>query len=689
MLYLYDQLAGLPHVGPTYAKKLKVLGLETVRDLLFYFPFRYDDFSTVATSRTLEIDSKVTLEAALLQIENIFTRTGKKMTKALFQDAEGVISVVWFNQPYLTKSLKVGETIRLTGKITSFNSIPTLMAPKWERVTPGSGARTVHVADTVQASAHSGRLVPVYSESSGITSRWLRDRVSYILDALTEYPEDTIPQRLLTQRDLYGLKKSLQIIHFPPTLAEAQKAKHRFAYEELFLAQIKSTIARKKWKSSVLHFTLSIDTYRPQIESLIAGLPFQLTHAQHTVVEEILSDLSLQTPMNRLVEGDVGSGKTVVAAIAMYLVYLNGFKSVLMAPTQILAQQHYESLQRLLSPCGVSVVLVTSAVKKKDISDSGDIYVGTQALLFQKSLDNVALTVVDEQHRFGVAQRAQLRSKHGITHILSMTATPIPRTLALTMYGDLDLSVINEMPPGRKIIKTWVVPLEKRASSYAWITQFIREQHEQVFIVCPFIQQSESNDTVKAAVVEYEHLKKDVFPELRVGLLHGGMKNGEKDTVLQQFRDKDFEILVCTPVVEVGIDIPNASIILIESAERFGLAQLHQLRGRVGRGGQQAYCLLFTSDQATEDSSRLKALETTYSGIDLAEIDLKQRGVGNIFGYEQSGRTFFRFADFSDLSLIQAARADAQQIVAEDTDLQHYPALFERVRVESEYVEAN
>jgi ATP-dependent DNA helicase RecG len=688
MLQLHDQLAGLPSVGPTYAKKLRLLGLETVRDLLFYFPFRYDDFSTVANSRTLLVDTTVTVEAKLLQIENIFTRSGKKMTKALFSDDAGIVPVVWFNQPYLTKSLKIEETFRLTGKVTSFNNIPTLMSPRWERVREQATARSVVPAATRDTSIHSGRLVPVYTESGGITSRWLRERVSYLFENLEKYPEDPIPQVYLNERSVCGLRKALQSIHFPQSSEEAQAARYRFAYEELFLAQIKSSLQRKKWRSTTLAYKLSTKSYRAKVDAVISSLPFTLTNAQKQVIDEILGDLENVVPMNRLVEGDVGSGKTVVAAIAMYVVYLNGFKSILMAPTQILAQQHFESLQRVLAPLGVTVVLITSATRKKNTEFNGDIYVGTHALLFQAPLSKVGLTVVDEQHRFGVAQRALLRSKHGITHILSMTATPIPRTLALTMYGDLDLSVINEMPPGRKPVKTWVVPRSKREGAYSWITEFVKREGEQVFVVCPFIEQSESETTVKAAKVQYELLKKDIFPSLKVGLLHGGMKNAEKDEVLAQFRDRTFDILVCTPVVEVGIDIPRASIILIESAERFGLAQLHQLRGRVGRGGQHAYCLLFTSNDG-EESSRLKALETTHSGIDLAEIDLKIRGVGNIFGFAQSGRTFFKFADFTDLALIQSARSDAQKLLSEDEGLRMHPILSERVEEESLLVEAN
>ncbi len=701
MLHLSNPLTKLPGVGASYLSRLQSLGLFTVQDLLFYFPFRYDDFTTVATSRTVELNTNVTIVAQLLSIENIYTRNGKKLTKALFKDESGLLPVTWFNQPYLTKSLRPGQTYRLTGKIQEYNRIETLVAPKWERVNEPLGNRVADVrqlevdAVTPERSLHAGRLVPVYSETAGINSRWIREKVAHVIENLGEYPEEYLPDELISRNNLYPLSKAIQSMHFPESLSDADSARHRFAYEEILCAQLRSQLQRVQWRSKKLDFVLDFTEHQSRIQEVLDSLPFALTGAQSRVVNEILSDMQKNEPMNRLVEGDVGSGKTVVAALAMYAAYLCGYKSTLMAPTQILATQHYATIQRILSPFGVKVALLTGGKKFKDEEvkvefEKSDIIVGTHALLHgDLRFEKVALTVVDEQHRFGVAQRAYLRSRHGMTHILSMTATPIPRTLALTLYGDLDLSVIDEMPPGRKPIKTWVVPVQKRDGAYTWIREHIQKTGEQVFVVCPFIESSESSDTVKAAVDEFDRLRTIVFPDLKVGLLHGGMKAAEKDEILARFRDKEMEILVCTPVVEVGIDIPNASIILIESAERFGLAQLHQLRGRVGRGGQQAYCLLFTSTEQQEDSRRLKALETSDSGLELAEIDLKYRGAGNIFGVQQSGKVLFKYADFFDTQLLSRVKSDAVRLLEADPGLKRHPLLLAKSLADQEKVEAN
>ncbi|MDQ3098445.1 MAG: ATP-dependent DNA helicase RecG [bacterium] len=694
MLHLLNPLSRIPGIGPSYLTRLQSLGLFTVSDLLFYFPFRYDDFSTIANTSSIQSNTNVTIVAKLLSIENIFTRNGKKLTKALFQDDNGLIPVMWFNQPYLTKSLKTDSFYRLTGKVQEFSRIDTLISPKWERVID-KPANAVETSPVPTTSVHAGRLVPVYSETAGINSRWLREKVAYIIENLGEFPEEYLPLELLLKNSLYTLDNAISKMHFPENITEADKAKHRFAYEEILFAQLRSQLQRVQWRSKKLEYTLSISSYRPKIESVRDRLPFSLTTAQQRVVDEILHDLERSEPMNRLVEGDVGSGKTVVAALAMYAVHMNGYKSIIMAPTQILASQHFETISRILGPFGLRVVLITGGKKIKDEGmreefENADIVVGTHALLHGKIiLEKVALTIVDEQHRFGVAQRAFLRSRHGMTHILSMTATPIPRTLALTLYGDLDLSVIDEMPVGRKPIKTWVVPVQKREGAYNWIREHVRKTVEQVFVVCPFIEPSESSDTVKAAVDEFERLRTLVFPDMKVGLLHGGMKGGEKDTILQSFREKQIEILVCTPVVEVGIDIPNASIIIIESAERFGLAQLHQLRGRVGRGGQQAFCLLFTSTERQEDSRRLKALENSNSGLELAEIDLKYRGAGNIFGIQQSGKVLFKYADFFDTQFISSVKKDAVELLESDSGLLKHPDLLKKALTDQEKVEAN
>jgi ATP-dependent DNA helicase RecG len=412
-----------------------------------------------------------------------------------------------------------------------------------------------------------------------------------------------------------------------------------------------------------------------KISQFIADLPFILTKAQNKSIKEILSDLAYEKPMNRLLQGDVGSGKTVVAAIAMYVAYLNGLKSALMAPTEILALQHAKTIKSMLEPLGLRISTQTGSTKEK--VDKPDILIGTHALLHQDMPKDLALLVVDEQHRFGVEQRAKLLKAKKTPHLLSMTATPIPRTVALTVYGELELSIIDEMPKGRKQIKTWVVPKKKRAGAYDWIEKQIRKDRIQAFVVCPLIEESESESTseVKSAEQEYEYLKNEVYPKLKLGLLHGRMKARDKGDIVDKFRSKQVDVLVSTPVIEVGIDIPNATIMLIEGAERFGLAQLHQLRGRVGRGEKQSFCLLFTSTQYFEDMERLKAMETNDSGFKLAELDLELRGPGEMYGVKQHGFSKLRVAKFSDKSLIDKTNKMAKELIGDDPNLDNYPKL--------------
>lgn len=464
-------------------------------------------------------------------------------------------------------------------------------------------------------------------------------------------------------------------------MENASLARERLAFDELFLMQIAAKKRRAQWQERQLGIQFEVKKYQKQIEDCINSLPFTLTGAQKNAIEKIESDFQKTTPMNRLLQGDVGSGKTIVAAISMYIAYLNGYQSVLMAPTEILAQQHYKTITKLLEPLGINVDIRTGSNKGKGGSANGknkkestpDILIGTHAVLSDKIIFNkLGLVVIDEQQRFGVEQRSTIRQKGDNPHLLTMTATPIPRTVALTMYGDLDLSYINEMPHGRKEIKTWLVPPEKRNGAYDWIRKQINETHSQVFIVCPFIEPSETMQTVKAVNQEFERLRKDIYPDLKLGLLHGRQKAKEKSETLQKFRNGDFDILVATPVVEVGIDIPNATVIMIEAAERFGLAQLHQLRGRVGRGDKQSYCLLFTDSKNAQTSTRLKAMETSHSGAELAELDLKIRGSGDLYGTAQHGIPKLKAATFSDTTLIQKAKSAADEIFSTLSD---YPSL--------------
>lgn len=671
-----------------YSSRLENLGITTVGDFLFHLPSRYEDYSLVSKIRQIQAGETVTIQGQVLEIKNNY-RGGKikSMQSAVVADETGKMELTWFNQPFLTRTITPNSTISASGRVQWFGRKLSITNPEYEILYPDS-----------TGAIHTARLIPVYPETKGVSSKWLRRQIHNLLqqnaDEITEY----MPETILQKNNFMHLLDALKEVHYPRTLEEAEKARERLAFDELFLLQLASDKRRSEWEKDKYTTPYEIKKFQKKIDTCIASLPFQLTGAQQQAIHDILRDLEKNKPMNRLVQGDVGSGKTVVAAVAMYAAHLNGYQSVLMAPTEILANQHFKTISNLLSPLRVKVELVTGSKKlpisnvKSQINtnkqknnhsklDIGylkfDILIGTHAVLSEKvQFKNLGLVIIDEQQRFGVEQRGLIKQKGDNPHLLTMTATPIPRTVALTMYGDLDLSYINEMPKNRKKVKTWVVPPEKRESAYAWIKKEITETDSQAFIVCPFIEPSESMETIKAVNIEYERLKKDVYPDLKIGLLHGKLKGKEKDEVLKKFKDKEFTILVATPVVEVGIDIPNATIIMVEASERFGLAQLHQLRGRVGRGDKQSYCLLFTDSKQALTSKRLKGMETLYSGAELAELDLQLRGPGNLYGTAQHGVPKLKVASFSDSILIQKARYAADDIFEA---LHNYPKLEEKI----------
>jgi len=665
---LETPIENLPLIGPAYAKRLKKLDIVTLEDLLYHFPFRYIDYSLVSPIGRLQAGETVSIRGEVISIKNEYTRRGKKIQKAVIADASGEIQVIWFNQPFLVKTIISGQTIGLSGKVDWFGRSLVLVSPEYEILKDGEKEKyeTIHTA----------RLVPVYHETYGLSSKWLRSRIAPLVKKFVPGLKEFIPPQIAKKHDLVKFNQALAEIHFPKNQKTVQKARQRFAFEELFLLQLAALRRKKEWQKHQLAFKFKLD--QEKILEFTASLPFELTRAQKKVLREIFADLEKDKPMNRLLEGDVGSGKTVVAAAAIYMAYLNNNQSALMAPTQILANQHFQTLNQVLSPLGVKVALLTAA-KRKTISDFNCL-VGTHALIHKRAkFKKLGLVVIDEQHRFGVEQRGKLIKKNKAPHVLTMTATPIPRTIALTLYGDLDLSLLDEMPPGRQEIKTWVVPPKKRAAAYQWIRKQIKGKRDQAFIVCPLIEESqhETMQSVKAATSEKEKLEKEVFPDMKLGLLHGRLKSKEKDRVLNEFRKGKTDILVSTPVVEVGIDIPTATIMLIEAAERFGLAQLHQLRGRVGRSGQQAYCLLFSETPSKKSIKRLKALETLIAGSKLAELDLKLRGPGEIYGTQQHGFFNLRVASFSDLKTIKKARTAAESIVDQ---ISRYPSLQARFK---------
>ena len=649
-----------------YASRLEKLNIKRLSDFLFHIPFRYDDYSLISKIGNVQRGEVVTIQGTVVEIKNELTKNWKRLQKAKVQDQTGSIDVIWFNQPYLVNVIRKGENISLSGKIDWYLHKIVLQSPEYE----------IGSSETI----HTGRLVPVYSETRGVSSKWLRRQIYKILQDNKQKMLEYIPSSILKNNDLISLIEALEQIHFPKKLEYAEKARKRLAFNELFLIQLAALQKRFEWQNKLTSQPLEISRYKKQIEQFWENLPFDLTNAQKKAVSDIFRDLGSTRPMNRLLEGDVGSGKTVLSAIAMYLSFFNGFQSVFMAPTEILAQQHYNTINNLLSPFNVRVEIVTGSKKGRIMnqeSNKFDILVGTHAVLGKKiNFDKLGLVVIDEQQRFGVEQRAIIRQKGKNPHLLTMTATPIPRTIALTMYGDLDLSYLDEMPKGRKYIKTWLVNREKRNSAYEWIEKQINQTKSQAFIICPFIEESESMQTVRAATKEYGNLKKNIFPNLKLGMLHGKLKAKEKEKVLQDFRDKKTDILVATPVVEVGIDIPNATIMLIEASERFGLAQLHQLRGRVGRGDKQSYCLLFTESKSDQTIKRLKAMETTHVGAELAELDLRLRGPGEIYGTSQHGNKQLKVASFSDFALIEKTKKEAEKIFPR---LRSYPLLLEKL----------
>ena len=657
-------------VGPIFAKRLAKLGIETLEDLIYHFPFRYDDFSLVSEISRVQPGETLTIRGQMLSIKNEYTRTGKKIQKAQVFDASGKIEIVWFNQPFLVKTIKVGEWYSFSGKADWFARNIVMVSPEYEILRMAYSR--LHIVNNHKPYAisnmqtiHTGRLVPVYSETYGVSSKWLRSRIAPLLEQALPTLEDFLPEDLKNKQNLISLNQAISWIHFPENEIQSEKARNRLAFDELFLIQLASLKRKAEWKTKSLAHEFFVD--QEKILEFLTRLPFELTNAQKRCLREILADLSLDKPMNRLLEGDVGSGKTVVAAIAMYVAYLNGFQSALMAPTEILANQHYLTLNQLLSPFGVKIALLTGS-KKSDmryaICDMPNIFVGTHALIQKKvKFENLGLVIIDEQHRFGVEQRGELIKKGSSPHILTMTATPIPRTIALTLYGDLDLSVLDEMPPGRQRVKTWVVPPVKREAAYNWIKKHVKGTEEGAFVICPLIEESETLKSVKATTVEFESLSRKIFPDLRLGLLHGRLKSKEKNEVIKRFREGELDILVSTPVVEVGIDIPQATIMMIEGADRFGLATLHQLRGRVGRGQRQSYCLLFTDVTEGRTYLRLKAMEKMYIGLELSELDLKLRGPGEIYGTTQHGFPDLRVASFTDLGLIQKTRLSAEQAI--------------------------
>lgn len=654
-------------VSDAYAKRLSRLGINTIRELLYLFPHRYDDFSSLKTIDKLEYGEDVTIIGTVWETQQRTSRRGQNLVTSTVSDGTGVVQATWFNQPYLVKRLKPGKQIVISGKVDEYLGRLTFPSPTWEPLD--------------KELIHTKRLVPVYPLTRGVGARWLRRLMKRSTDYWCLRLPDHLPLAIREKRNLPSLEVAVQQIHFPDNWETLEQARRRLAFDELLMIQLGVLRQRHEWRQRPGQ-PVQIDG--PLLRTFLESLPFTLTQAQEKALSEILDDLQEAKPMSRLLQGDVGSGKTVVAAAAMLMTVASDMQAVLMAPTEILAEQHYANLGKLWAELwlpGVTKLtshlrLLTGSLKqseKEGIHDemaSGEakIIIGTHALI-QEGLEfkNLGLAVIDEQHRFGVTQRASLRQKGHNPHVLVMSATPIPRTLALTIYGDLDISTIDELPPGRKeIVTRWMKPRE-RERAYGFLRSRV-EESQQAFIICPLVEESDKIEA-KAAVEEYRRLQEEVFPELRLGLLHGRMTAEEKEAVMRDFYGGELDILVSTPVVEVGIDVPNAAVMLIEGADRFGLAQLHQFRGRVGRGDQQSYCLLLSDAPTDMGEQRLQIIESTQDGFELADEDLKMRGPGEFFGTRQSGLPDLKVARLSDVGVLKEARAVAKEIFQEDPDL--------------------
>jgi ATP-dependent DNA helicase RecG len=661
-----DPIDTIKGVGPAVADKFRLLNIKTVDDLIEYYPRRYDDYSEVSLTAKIKPGNTVTVRVVLKQATGRYVRRGMHITEAVASDESGSIRLIWFNQPYRAAAIKPGEKYFVSGNFELSRGRLAIMNPSMELESnfPISTAR----------------IVPVYRETKGHKSSAIRKIIAGLRLQISEVQE-TLPLSVVQSANLLPKAEALLAIHFPESQSQLSEAKRRLGFEELFSITLASLLNKQQFaKESGVHIPFDQELAKTFVQSL----PFKLTNAQRKVIWQIYKDLDAKQPANRLVEGDVGSGKTVVAAMASVMAIKQGFQVTLMAPTELLASQHADSLHRMLSyvdmdKCVALLVGSMTSVQKRRVHEqvkdgAVKLIVGTHALISDNvDLHNLGLVIVDEQHRFGVEQRKKLQKKATrMPHVISMTATPIPRTLALTLYGELEISVLDEMPPGRTPIITSIVSPNSKSPMYEQIESQL-SSGKQVFVVCPLIQESEKLQALSAEKV-YDDLSKKIFKNWRVGLLHGKLKPEEKDAMMARFVRKEVDILVSTTVIEVGVDVPNATVMVIEGAERFGLAQIHQLRGRVGRGSDQGYCYLVLTD-SKQPPQRLRALENTTDGFKLAELDLKLRGPGAIYGQAQSGQLDLRIANLTDVRLIAQARQGAQQFLESSENLKKYPVL--------------
>ncbi len=664
---LNTKIEGLSGVGPVVSTGLHKLGIATIDDLLHFYPRRWEDY-TVARRIAELTPGLVSVRAQLLSISNRRSfRRKVTVTEAILGDGSGTLRAVWFNQPYLSGQLKTNDWYYFSGKFEFRNNFLSLQNPSFEPAPTND--------------KQNAKILPIYSENSQINSRLIRKLIDQVIDGGFELAED-LPNQVMQAQDFMSLTRTIVQLHQPTSMHDLQRARDRLAFTELFMMMCASLTMRQEFKAEnapMIPFDLAT------VNKLLKNLPFSLTAGQKKSAWAIFSDLAKSQPMNRLIEGDVGSGKTVVAGLAAAMAHHAGKQVAFMVPTEILARQHVQSLQKMLTTLGIRAELLVGSLPTKQKNEltqriktgTVDLIIGTHALLSEKiDFAHLGLVIVDEQHRFGVVQRKKLRQDgQNMPHLLSMTATPIPRSLALVIYGDLDISIIKELPPGRQKIITKLVEPDGRARVYGEIDEQI-SQGRQVFVVCPSIEHSDKSGR-KSVKIEYERLSRGQFQHRRIGMLHGRMKSDEKETVMADFVSGKLDMVVATSVIEVGVDVPNATVMLIDGAEHFGLATLHQLRGRVGRGEHQSYCYLISDNDRIEVLNRLRALERTGDGFRLAQLDLELRGPGEVYGVRQHGIDL-RMDNILDPELIEKARLAAEAFVKSGKMLK-YPQVMTRI----------
>jgi len=683
---LAQPVTNLKGVGQKIAERLARLGATTILDLLYLFPRRYDDYTLMKPISKLKYGEQVTVIGTIWQTRSRRARTNQAIVECLINDGTGTIQATWFNQPWLVDQLPAGMQIVLSGKVELFLGRLVFNSPEWEPLE--------------LEPLRTRRIVPIYPLTEGLTASKMRDVMQRAVKEWARRVPDLLPTETRKRRRLYSLGYALEQMHFPDSQESLRQARKRLAFDELFLLQLGVQRQRREW---LAHSALALVAGDEPYQAFLQALPFALTSAQQRVIDQIRADMTQGRPMNRLLQGDVGSGKTAVAAAAMVIAAAAGAQSALMAPTEILAEQHYRGLSGLLEPLGIRVALLTGSTPASErpailagLADGSlQIAIGTHALI-QPAVEfrRLGLAIIDEQHRFGVEQRTALREKgpraNGETvspHLLVMSATPIPRTLALSLYGDLDLSVLDEMPPGRQEIKTRWLRASERERAYNFIRRQTAEGR-QAYIIYPLVEESDLIDA-KAAVEEFGRLSEQVFPDRRVGLVHGRLRSTEKDATMRAFAARETDILVATSVIEVGVDVPNSTVMVIEGADRFGLAQLHQFRGRVGRGEHQSYCILIAEDVSADAEQRLAALEATNDGFVLAERDLELRGPGEFFGRRQSGLPELRLASLlHDVEVLDMAQEEAATLFAVDPQLAWAEHRLLRERLEQFWAQA-